>query len=84
MVNIFKLLNCLPGGVHLDAAVDGDVVLRVEAGVAAVVDVVVVAADVAVYCGDQSGAVFVVFRRGGGRREAPRLPELALGLRTLE
>ena len=83
MVNTFKLLNCLPGGVHLDAAVDGDVVLRVEAGVAAVVGVVVVA-DVAVYCGDQSGAVFVVFRRGGGRREAPRLPELALRLRTLE
>ena len=84
MVNIFKLLNCLPGGVHLDAAVDGDVVLRVEAGVAAVVVVVAAAVDVAVYCGDQSGAVFVVFRRGGGRREAPRLPELALGLRTLE
>ena len=65
-------VELFPGGVHLDAAVEGDVVLRVETGVAAVV------------CWDERGALLVVFRRGGGRREAPRRPELALRRRTLE
>ena len=56
-----SLLNRLPadvaaaGGVQLDAAVDGDVVLRVETGVAAVV----------VVGGDERGAVLVVVFRGG-------------------
>ena len=68
------------GRVHLDAAVEGDVVLRVQARVAAV-------PVAAVVCRrrDEGGAVIlvVVVRRGGGRREAPRRPELALRRRAL-